>query len=345
VSRLSVTHIVCTDAFAGTERYVLGSALNLAEAGCAVTVIGGDARSMSRPLADAGIDWLPGRTVPEALRSFRRIDRPDVINTHMTLADTAGVIAAYRRRIPVVSTRHFSSTRGSSAVARFISDRVARRITAQIAISDFVSHNIEGPNTVIYTGVDSAPLGTEARKPIVLVAQRFETEKFTEIALHAWARLTDRGAWRMQIAGDGTQREALVALANALEITDSVEFLGFRSDMDVLFEQSSIYFAPTPREGLGIAVIEAMAHGLPVVAARGGGHLESVGGVESPALFAPGDFVEAAIQLDRLIHDDEERHRYGDALRQRQRAVFNVRNQTEATLRLLTSAAARDVSS
>jgi glycosyltransferase involved in cell wall biosynthesis len=337
VTNLRLAHVVCTDAFAGVERYVLNSAMCLAAAGCTVTVVGGAETPMRAMLADHGIAWLPGRTVGEAIRSLRTLDGLDVVNTHMTAADLAGVLGR-RRRVPVVSTRHFASPRGSSVISRWIARSVARRVTAQIAISEFVSRNVEGPNRVVYTGVETADACAIEREPIVLVAQRLEAEKRTDVALRAWSMVKDRRDWRLQIAGSGAQLSQLVRLASELGISDSVDFVGFQTDVAALYARASIFLAPTPREGLGLSVIEAMSHALPVVAAGGGGHLESVGPVSGSALFAPDDAEAAAVQLERLVGSAEERRRYGEALQERQRSVFNLNDQTAGTLEVLASA-------
>lgn len=338
VSELHIVHVVCTDAFAGVERYVRNSAVNLREAGCRVTVVGGAESAMRAPLSASDLNWMPGRTVPEALRSLRRVDLPEVINTHMTQADLAGVMIGALRHIPVVSTRHFASSRGSHPISRLVSSGIQRRMTDQIAISRFVSQNIEGENTVVYTGVADAEPVNDSREPLVLVLQRLEAEKHTEVALRAWAQVEDRSGWRMAVAGEGSELEQLRILTRTLGIEDSVDFLGFQTDVDTLLRRASILLAPTPREGLGLAVIEAMAQGLPVVASGTGGHLESVGEVAGAALFGPGDDTGAARQVTRLIRDPAERERYGGALRQRQRSAFSTHGQTEATLRVFARA-------
>ncbi|NTV39741.1 MAG: glycosyltransferase family 4 protein [Demequinaceae bacterium] len=338
MSGLHVVHVVCTDAFAGVERYVSNSAICLQDAGCRVTVVGGAEVAMRAALSQHGVDWMPGRTVREALRSLRRVDHPTVINTHMTQADLAGTVIGALRHVPVVSTRHFASLRGSRPVSRLLAVGIGRLIVDQIAISRFVAASIEGGNTVVHTGVGDVDPVSGPREPLVLVLQRLEAEKHTELALRAWARVADRGGWRIAVAGEGREFEMLRALSHALGIDDSVDFLGFQADVGSLLRRAAILLAPTPREGLGLAVIEAMAHGVPVVACGAGGHLESVGEVEGAALFSPGDSAGAALQLTRLMRDPAERERYGAALRDRQRVAFSQKSQTEATVRVFARA-------
>jgi glycosyltransferase involved in cell wall biosynthesis len=334
MSGLRVVHVVCTDAFAGVERYVLDSARCLALAGCSVTVVGGAESSMREPLEQAGVRWLPGTSVLEAVRALRSLETPDVINTHMTLADLAGVLAARRNHVPVVSTRHFARARGSNIVSRVIARWIGRRLSAQIAVSEFVASNIESDSTIIYPGVRMIEPPSQPRGDVVLIAQRLEQEKSTDLALLAWSQLRHRGSWQLRVAGSGSQGDSLARLASALGISDSVQFVGFQHDLDEAFRSASVFFAPAHREPFGLSVIESMAYGLPVVAARSGGHLETAGGVAGATLFEPGDADDAARQLDRLMGDAERRRGYGLALQARQRQVFNLPDQTEATLRV-----------
>ena len=78
------------------------------------------------------------------------------------------------------------------------------------------------------------------REPVVLVAQRLEPEKRTDVALRAWAAsgLADRG-WRLQIAGDGAERDDLeCSWPTHFRIEDSVDFLGRAQDVDSLMAPS-----------------------------------------------------------------------------------------------------------
>ncbi len=66
-----------------------------------------------------------------------------------------------------------------------------------------------------------------------------------------------------------------------------MELVGHVAETDALLAGASILLAPAPREPFGLSVVEAMAHGLPVVAAGGGAHLETVG--DDGLLFPRGD--------------------------------------------------------
>ncbi|MWB97260.1 glycosyltransferase [Agromyces seonyuensis] len=328
--RPRTAHVVVTDAFAGTERYVLGVALAQRAAGHDVAVVGGEERRMRGPLEAAGVRWLPGATLPAANAALGRLGGLDLLVSHMTAADLVACRFGARRGIPVVSVRHFAATRGSNALGRIAGRWIAGRLAGQIAGARFIADRVEGASRVIAPGVPSLDDDGERRSASVLVAQRFEAEKRTALALEAWALVADRGEWRLVLAGDGAERAALGELADRLGIAGSVDFVGFQADMDTRFREASVFLATAPAEPFGFSVLEAMSHGLPVVAAAGGGHLETAGSAgDAAALFAPDDAVAAARALERLIGSAPARDAAGAALRERQREAFDARRQGE----------------
>lgn len=337
---LHVVHVVCSEAFAGVERYVLQSALALSSAGCRVTVVGGGSASMGSVLEQAGIHWREGATPRAAYRQLRGIRDADVIVSHMTDADLVAVIAGRMARVPVISVRHFAAPRGGNRVKRAVAKVIGRLVGAQIAISRFVAAAVEGDSVVVHTGVvDAADVDERHRERFALVLQRLEAEKCTDVAIRAWASMPRTEGWRLVIAGEGSEEVGLRRLVKELGVEDSVDFVGFQPDVQDWLRRASVFVAPAAREGLGLAVLEAMAHGLPVVAAAGGGHLESVGSVDGCMLFTPGDADAAGRLLAGLIRDGDRRREYGRALRERQRAAFTMAGQTEETLAVLRRAA------
>ena len=331
---MRVLHAVRSDAFAGVESHIARLARAQAAAGDEVVVVGGDPGRM-RAAVGPGVRVLPARTVAEVLAVVRRAGRgADVVHAHMTAAEVASAAALLGDGTPLIVTRHFARSRGSNPVSALAAAFAARRESAQVAISHFVAQSIGGASVVIHPGVEvvDATVPAAAREPVVLVAQRFEPEKETEVALRAFAGsgVGARG-WRLHLAGDGGERGALEALVERLGIADATTFLGHRGDVDQLMLRSSILLAPCRVEGLGLTVLEAMAAALPVVAVAAGGHLETAGSVDDARLHAPGDDVTAAAFVAELADDPGLRDRYGSALQGAQRAGFTPERQAELT--------------
>lgn len=328
---LRVLHVIRSDGFAGVEGHVARLARTQDSQGLDVRVIGGDGRAMGRELAGTTVGWRPAVTVLDAWRAINDWHGHDILHAHMTAAELAAT-ASVRTRSPLVATRHFASPRGASLAGKLAAPLIRRRVAVQIAISDYVAERVDGPSVVIHPGVPDRADATRPRERIVLVAQRLEPEKATEVAVRAFAAsgLVASG-WLLVVAGDGSQRVRLEGLAAELKASGQVHFLGRRSDLGELMTRAGLLLAPCEVEGFGLTVVEAMAAGLPVVAAGGGAHLETVGGVPDAALFEPGDALAAGRQLRRLADDRGLRESYGAELRARQRAVFTLDAQARAT--------------
>jgi glycosyltransferase involved in cell wall biosynthesis len=332
---VKVLHVVQSPGFAGVEQHVIRLAVAQAARGDDVTVIGGDQDRMSRA-AGGAVEVRRGSNAQEAaaemVRCMRR--RPDVVHANMTVAETISAVVMQRSPVPLVATRHFARARGRNALLRAVSGLTARRVDAQIAISAYVAERINGESVVVHPGVarhdDAAP--PAQREPVVLVAQRLEAEKETDVAVTTFARsgLAARG-WRLVVAGDGSERATLEALADELGVGPATQFLGHRSDVRQLMDAASVLLAPCRIEGLGLTVLEAMAGALPVVAVGSGGHLETVGSVPDAALHEPGDATGAGALLRALADDPDRRTRYGAGLQAAQRAGFTPERQAELT--------------
>ncbi len=130
--------------------------------------------------------------------------------------------------------------------------------------------------------------------------------------------------WELHLAGEGRDEQALRGETIRLGVDQSVRFLGFVDDLPARMQEASILLATGDRDSLGLSVVEAMAAALPVVAARAGGHLETVGPVTSDFLYDPTDTHAGGAVLRRLALDPVERQSYGRALRSRYQAEYTV---------------------
>ncbi|KRE25820.1 glycosyltransferase family 4 protein [Agromyces sp. Soil535] len=335
--RIRILHAIRSDGFSGVEQFALRLAVAQAADGHDVAVIGGATERMRAGLDPAGIPHTPAARTLEVTRAVRRLARGvDVINTHMTAADVGTVAALWyqrrSRRPAVVATRHFARPRGRLGPLP-IGALIRRRIDAQIAISTAVADAVDGPSTVVHSGIDARPLRDGLlRERVVLMAQRLQPEKRTDIGIRAFAAsgLADDG-WSLEIAGAGPEREMIGALAGSFGVDAAIRFLGYRSDLPAVMDRAGILIAPCPVEGLGLTLLEAMAGGLPVVAAGAAGHLDLLAGLDPRALFTPDDVDEAARHLRSLADDDAGRNALALAARQRQQREFSLRAQADGT--------------
>ncbi|MGD8200625.1 glycosyltransferase family 4 protein [Ornithinimicrobium sp. W1679] len=328
-SAVRIRHVVLSTAFAGVERHICLLANAQVQQGHDVEVWGGKPEAMGAALDE----HVLARPAPRTLVGAGRVVSAgpvDILHSHMTAAEVACVTAGWSWSVPVVATRHFAARRGASVPGRLASGWIGRRLAAQIAVSRYVAAAVDGTSEVVYPGVEEIRTAEAHDEHVVLVVQRLQPEKDTESALRAFAEGAPDG-WRLKVVGDGPEKDRLYRLAQQLGIETRTAFLGFRNDVHELMRSAAVLIAPCPVEGLGLSVLEAMSHGLPVVASDAGAHPETVGRAVSAELFTPGDADQAGEQLRRLCADPQLRQRYGQDLRSVQRKFFTPEAQAQAT--------------
>lgn len=321
---MRIVHAVSSTAFAGVERYVATACNTLASRGHEVVVITNDEEPMRAALNAAVPVVRAAGTVGMTKALVAHTRGADIVHVHMTAAEVAAVMARGFARPALVATRHFPDRRGSSVPGRLAAPLVVRAIDVQLAISQFVASAIAEPTEVLRNGVANRP-SVDPTPRVVLVAQRLEAEKRTEDALAAWdeSDLASDG-WEMRIAGDGVARESLESRSST-----SVRFLGQRHDLDALRADAGIFLATAPAEPFGLSVAESMAAGLPVVAAGGGGHLETVGAARPDLLYAPGDTRASAALLRTFAGEIELRRAAGRDLRAFQQQELDLEHHVD----------------
>ncbi|GAA4374137.1 glycosyltransferase family 4 protein [Agromyces bauzanensis] len=338
---LRILHAIRSDGFSGVERFVVRLARQQRSDGHQVAVIGGATDPMRRALDPIGVAHITAARTHEVARAVRRLASGfDVINTHMTAAELGAAVglAGRLRRPAVVATRHFAKPHGRVGPIP-VGLLVRPFIDAQLSISRAVASAIDGPSTVVHSGVESRPLHDGLlRGRTVLMAQRLQPEKHGHIGIRAFAAagLAEAG-WKLEIAGQGPEQAALEALTQELGIGHAVRFFGYRADLPEIMDLAGLLLAPCPVEGLGLTVLEAMAGGLPVVAAGAAGHLDVFEGLEDRCLFDPDDVEHAAARLRRLADDDAGRSALGVVVHSVQQRRFSLAAQAAGTERVYRS--------
>jgi glycosyltransferase involved in cell wall biosynthesis len=318
--RMRIAQVVRSDSFAGVERYICEVSNELDARGHDIAVVGGDGDRMRAELSGE-IVFHPAESTFAVFRALVRLGRVDVIHAHMTAAETAAALASVRSR-RLVATRHFPDRRARRFLARPATFLVRRNLGAQLAISKFVADGIGEPSTLLYNGVRDQEQAQLLNQSVVML-QRLEPEKSPGIGIRIWASSSlPRNGWQLHVAGAGSLEPMLHALCGELGIQHAVTFHGRVRDTDSLLKNASILLAPAPAEPFGLSVVEAMARGVPVVAAAGGAHIETIGAHEQ--LFPPDDYAEGARVLERLANDEALRQAVGTNLRRRQQQLFSI---------------------
>ena len=157
-----------------------------------------------------------------------------------------------------------------------------------------------------------AAQGIRPTEQIILAVGALAERKGHHTVLQAAAQLRQQGlVLRYLICGDGSLRDALVQEARTLGVAENVHFLGFCSDIVSYLAVTDVFVHVPLWEGLGVAVIEALAAGLPVIASRVGGIPELITHEHSGLLIAPQDPAALAAAIERLVRNPSWAHMLG----------------------------------
>lgn len=177
-----------------------------------------------------------------------------------------------------------------------------------------------GSVQVIPNFVDGGRFGERETRPdrpfTVIHVSNFRPVKRAGDALEAFARVAAERPARLLMVGDGPDRGAVERRARALGVWEQVRFLGVRHDVSRWLRQSDVAVVPSASESFGLAALEALAAGLPVVATRVGGLPEVVREGETGLLAEVGDVDRIAAHLRTLADDAALRARMGAAGRE-----------------------------
>ncbi len=302
--RPRVVHVVVAGEVGGAERMLidLASHPELSGADHVVALMTPNPR-LSRLLRSAGLavrDRGPVRENPAAflwrslgprdggwLESVLRAERADLVHLHTFGSQVVGTRAALRAGARVLRTEHssrvytdascwpfsrWSLARAHGVVA--ISHHIRRVVLdREPAVKDRLALVSNGVDTTRFAPRPAEP-GTETPRPFSFVlVGRLERRKGVDTAIEALRCVPFA---RLEILGEGREREALERQASALGVSDRTVFHGHVDDTRDALARGQVALCSSREEGLGIALLEAMAMGLPVVALPVGGVPEFV---------------------------------------------------------------------
>lgn len=177
---------------------------------------------------------------------------------------------------------------------------------------------------VVYNSCDIAASRKESIVPIILTVGHMVSYKNPELWLKVACLVSrDSPNSRFIWLGDGELLEAFRCKVKEMYLEDRIFLPGYDSDPSIWYADAHVYFQPSLRESHGIAVLEAMAHGLPCVVANTGGLAESVVDGETGYVCHPTDPAGFAERVNELLGDPDLRERMGTAGRMRVSRCFS----------------------
>ncbi len=281
---------------------------------------------------------------PRRLAASIRSIAPDVVHTHSGVWYKVA-LAARAAGVPfLVHTDHGRPTH-DPWLARFLHGRAARRTDVVIAVSDALRQRLEATVVprgtrivVVRNGVDTehfvpgrsdgirAALGISGEAMVLGSIGRLEAIKGYEVAVEAMAHLREKvpDPVALVLAGDGSERSRLEAMAESLGVAGSVHFLGWRDDVHELLATFDIFTMSSHSEGTSVSLLEAMSTGLCPVVTDVGGNRAVLGPELAHRLVPPADPAALAAAWSEAIQDVAARARDGAAARERVITEFSL---------------------
>jgi N-acetyl-alpha-D-glucosaminyl L-malate synthase BshA len=170
----------------------------------------------------------------------------------------------------------------------------------------------------------AAAAGAAMRPRVLTHVSNFRPLKRLDDVVRIFAAVRAEIPSRLDLVGEGPERSRIEALVKSLGLTDHVRFGGERGDLVEILQGSDVFLLPSETESFGLAALEAMACGVPVVASDVGGVSEVVTDGETGFLAAVGDVAGMAGHVRRLLSDETLRRRISQAARHRAETCFQL---------------------
>lgn len=350
-SRLKILHLLSGDLWAGAEVM----AFNLLSRLCSyddldISVILLNGGKLADGLIDRGI---PVRIINEHQYSFPKIagqirnmvaqDPPHLIHSHRYKENILAFLASlFRDGIKLVSTQHGLPEfhgKTASVSARIISSvnfRVLSRNFTTVAVSadihnalvsrfGFRKERVE----IIHNGINLPNSGLSAAESGSFVigssGRLFPVKDYPLMIDIAHAIVSGKhGNIRFELAGDGPEKQYLESRARHCGAKAHFDFKGHVDDMDSFYRGLDLYLNTSLHEGIPMTILEAMGHGLPIIAPAVGGIVEIIEDGKEGFLIGsrnPRDYAEKCLLLK---NDRELRKRMARAAREKAERCFSA---------------------
>lgn len=259
------------------------------------------------------------------LRRAMKASRPDVVVSFVDRTNVLALLSSLGLGKPVIVSehtdpRHYSVGPFWEAMRRLLYPQAAAVVVLTNGLRLWAERFVRKeavyviPNSVHVPDVSSesgSQVLTGSARTVAAMG-RLSPEKGFDLLLEAFARCTHRHNWSLMIIGEGDERPRLEAMTSELGIKDRVIMPGRSKNPFPLLRRADLFVLPSRLEGFPMALVEAMACGLPVITTDfPSGARDIVRDGLDAVVVPPNDVQALAGALDRLMEDPAERQRLG----------------------------------
>jgi glycosyltransferase involved in cell wall biosynthesis len=338
--------IVSGDLWGGAEAMAVSLAASLRELGTIMRAVTFSEGLTAERLRAAGIETCvvdERRSFPAMVACARRCLKGSpvrLIHSHGYKENVlAAAVAPWLGWPRLVSTMHGlpePASSGSPLKRRLVRGLnfglLSRRFSATVAVSKDVRRELveaiglpAARVEVISNGIPLPSLNGQPAGLVIGSAGRLYPVKNFGLLIEVAARVCAvNPSVRFKVLGEGPERPLLEAMIGQRGLAGSVELPGFSPDASALYRECAVYINTSRHEGMPLAVLEAMAYGLPVVAPRVGGLPEMVADGREGLLAPAADADQLAERCLRLLDEPDLRRRLGEAARARVEREFSL---------------------
>ena len=354
---MKILYIITKSEIGGAQTYVASLSRYMKDQGHTVGVMASRGGWLEHESLECGVSFFHNKFFANTynpFRVFRAIQQvrktiqefqPDIVHVNSGAASFFGRVAARGLGLKVIYTVHgWSFRKGVPIVQRAVSllvEKVMRFFTDHvICVSEYDKHNginqsiINNENSsVIYNGT-TVPLAQSTsqsnEKRRVVFAGRYAPPKRQEVAIQALALLGNLNV-ELVCAGQGVRERFFKKIAERLGVQDKVTFQSYTpSGMSQLYRTADMLVLISDYEAFPMVIIEAMAHGVPVIASNVGGISEAVDSQTGVLLDSP-DKNSVANAIRSLIENEHRIEKMGSLARERVIDKFSVEEMCNKT--------------
>lgn len=248
------------------------------------------------------------------LNSIIRKNNYDVVHMHLFPGQYYGaILKIINKKVKFIFTEHSDSNSRRNKKIFYLFEKLSYSMYDKIlCISKMTKKSLikfiptlEEKCEVVYGGINKASIrSNNTIYDVILVGSLRSNVKGVDVLLKAINLIPDK-VNKACIVGDGILMDELVSLRDSLGLNKVVEFVGNQKDVNSYLSKSKVFVLPSRWEGFGLAIIEAMAQKIPVIASEVGGIPEVITNMQDGVLVKSEDYVQLSKEIEKLLIDED----------------------------------------